>query len=123
MNNNNLSDIIKLENTINKMLEEIKQNIFKEVNNAKFDNVNSISKNISVIKLSNLINNVWNPECYIASAQAEIIAKKFENITTTKQMINTINDIIKNKYIVINNNKYPLNPVIINILLKYKREN
>jgi len=120
---NNLSDIMKIEKTIGQMLEEIKENILNDINNAKIDNTISISNNISIVKFSNLKDNIWSPEYYIGNAQMKYIAKKFANIVSTKQMIDTINEIITTKSILINKNKYPINPKIIDILIKYKGEN
>lgn len=114
---NSLSELIVIEQTIAKMLEEIRESILHDVNSAKIKNTISISNNISVVKLSNL--EVWNAEYYIAHAQAEYISKKLQGVSTAIQMLRVIEEIVKTKKVKIGNHDYPINPSIIAVLTKY----
>lgn len=116
-----LKDIIKQEEKIKKMLEDIKTEIKQEAKNIELEGVTKIcdNPNVVTVKLSDLKNNNWSPDYYSATTQANHICEALTGAKTATSFINMIRKIIDNKYVTISNTRYQIRDEFIEVLKKY----
>lgn len=127
MENLNIKDILDIEQKIANMIEDIKNQIFTEINNNQIDGVNVLKKNptIFTIKLSTIKENnmILSPEYYSPESQSKFIQSQLSSCKTISSLYRKINEIITNKYVVIKSTKQPLNPKTIQVLEKWIADN
>ena len=115
----NLKELLEVEKSIKTMINELKQRIIKETVETPLDGVKPISKNICIVKMSNLQYNVWSPEYYLPEKQAEYVEKSLESVSTIHSFVEIIKKTIEQKYVKIGQNRYRLNENTISVLKKY----
>ena len=114
-----IDEIIKQEEKIKETIDKLKKEIFLHVQKSDFPNVKVISSNISIVKFSELANNIWSPEYYIPTTQAKYIEQALSTITTGTAFIKKVTEMVEQKGVKINYHFHPFHPVIIEILKKY----
>ena len=115
----NLKEIMAMEEKVKAAIEELKADIKKETLKVKQPGIKKISDICCTIKFSNLQNNVWSPEYYNQSRQAEYIGKALESVTTLTAFTKKLNDIVEAREVKIGSNRYPINDSTIKIIKKY----
>lgn len=118
----NLHEILKIEQSISNMIEDLKTQIIDDISGKPLDDVTTITKNICIVKLSKLRKDVWSPEYYLPYKQAEYVGHAIKDIPTIHSFISKISEIIKSEYVKIGQNKYRLNDATLSILQKYLGE-
>ena len=99
----NLKQLINEENEIVCKIQKLKEELFKNVGDAKLTGVDFISENCSVVSISTIAkNNVFSAEYYVSKAQAKIILDAFKNIKTANDFSKKLNEIIENKSVLSN---------------------
>ena len=115
----NLQDVLKIEQSITTLIDDLKEQIVAETSEKLLDGVTVISKNICTVKLSNLKHNIWSPEYYLPDKQAEYVGKALEGISTAHSFISKVKTIIDDGFVKIGQNHYRLNDNTISVLKKY----
>lgn len=108
---NSITEIKKLENKINELLDSLKKDIIKNLNDFEYpEGVSKISKNTFIVKsstLSNLRN--WDSRQFNIEKQINLIKKDLENKNSLEDIKKTIKRYIKEEKI----KDYPLNNILI----------
>lgn len=114
-----IDEIIKQEEKIKETIDKLKKEIFSHVQKSDFPDVKKISSNISIVKFSELVNNIWSPEYYIPATQAKYIEQALSTITTGTAFIKKVTEMVERKGVKINCYFHPFHPVVIEVLKKY----
>ena len=114
-----IDEIIKQEEKIKETIDKLKKEIFSHVQKSDCPDIRIISSNISIVKSSELINNIWSPEYYIPTTQAKYIEQALDTITTGTAFIKKVKEMVEQKGVKIKSTFYPFHPVVIEILKKY----
>lgn len=117
-----LKNMLELEESTTDALQNLKTRISYEIEHTPLEDVQVISSNIVVSKLSKLERNIWTPEYYIPSAQAKYVAQYLGNTATAHSFVKKMKDMIENKSVKIKGNIHQLNDTTVKILQKYYSE-
>jgi hypothetical protein len=118
--NMNLNEILEIEKSVANRIHDLKEKIVKEV--AETPGVfKPIAKNIVIMKFSDLEHNVWDPEYYIPSAQADHVRKELDSVTTVSSFVRKMEEMIKRRGVITYTygGLFRLNDKTISILEKY----
>lgn len=113
------SEILKEELAIKNFICGLKKQLIEEIKITPIIDTKPITQNITIIKFSQIQNNVWSPEYYLPSAQAQFIEKALEHIQSAYPFILKLKSIIEDHKVKIGLNFYAINDTTISILKKY----
>lgn len=116
--NMNLNEILEIEKSVTNRIHDLKEKMVKEIAEAP-GVFKPISKNIVVVKFSDLQHNVWTPEYYIPSAQADYVRQVLDSVTTVHSFVKKMEEMIEKRGIKIGINFHRLNDETVSILEKY----
>ena len=116
---NSLHDIIEQEKAVEIMIQQLKKDIVNAVGNTPIPGVERISPIVAIVKFSQLQNNVWTAEYYIAEIQAKYIEQTLDGIKTASAFVKKLSEIREKKQVRINGNNYAINDTTIRVLEKY----
>lgn len=117
-----LRNVLALEKSVVNMLQNLKMKISYEIEHTSLNDIQVISSNIIILKLSKLQRNIWASEYYIPSIQAKYVTQYLENVVTAHSFVRKVKDMITNRSVKIGSNIHPLNDTTIKILQKYYNE-
>ena len=66
-----LNEILEVEKSVATIVRDLKEQIAKEIAETPLKDVKPIAENIVIVRLSCLQHNIWSPEYYIPSVQAD----------------------------------------------------
>lgn len=115
----NTKELLQLEKQIKEMLQEIIDSITDSIKNKPNENIKPISSNpvIFTLRLSEIENNIWSPEYYSSIRQAKVIKTALEGTITVTSLINKLQTIIDNKFVITKSSgKVRLNKYTLQIL-------
>lgn len=115
----NINDVLEMEKSVEKMISQLKEQIIKEIEETPLKDVKPIASNIVVIRLSQIQNNIWSPEYYIPSVQAQYVDAALSNISTAHSFMKKVDEMIEKRGVKIGVNFHRLNDATISILKKY----
>lgn len=115
----NLNKILEVEKSVTAMVCDLKEQIVKEVSETPLKDVKPIAKNIVIVTLSCLQHNIWTPEYYIPSIQADYIRKVLDNISTAHSFVKKMEEMIEKRGVKIGANFHRFNDRTVSILEKY----
>lgn len=116
---NDLNKILELEKSVANMIQNLKWEIVDEIKHTALSDVKVISNNIVVVRFSSLQRNIWTPEYYIPSVQANYVAQSLKSVVTAHAFVEKVDNMITNRSVKIGKNIYSLNDTTIKILQKY----
>lgn len=113
-----LNKILEMEKSVATTINDLKEKIVKEI--AEEPGVfKPISKNIVIVKFSDLQHSVWSPEYYIPSVQADYVRQELASVTTAHSFVNKMEEMIKKRGVKIGVNFHRFNDTTVSILEKY----
>lgn len=115
----NLNKILEVEKSVATIVHDLKEQITKEVAETPLKNVKSIAKNIVIVRLSCLQHNVWTPEYYIPTVQAEYVRKALDGVSTAHSFVKKMEEMIEKRGVKIGVNFHRFNDKTVSILKKY----
>lgn len=115
----NLNKILEVEKSVATMVCDLKEQIVKEVSETPLKDVKPIAKNIVIVRLSCLQHNIWTPEYYIPSVQADYIRKALDGISTAHSFVKKMEEMIEKRGVKIGVNFHRFNDQTVSILEKY----
>jgi hypothetical protein len=114
----NLNKILEVEKSVATMIRDTKEQIAKEITETPLNGVKPIAENIVIVKLSCLQHNVWSPEYYIPSMQADYVRKVLDSVTTAHSFVEKMEKMIEKRGVKIGVNFHRFNDKTISILEK-----
>lgn len=115
----NLNRILEVENSVATMVRDLKEQITKEIAETPLKDVKPIAENIVIVRLSCLQHNVWSPEYYIPSVQADYVRKALDSVTTAHSFVKKMEEMIEKRGVKIGVNFHRFNDKTVSILEKY----
>lgn len=115
----NLNRIFEVEKSVETMVRDLKEQIAKEIAETPLKDVKPIAENIVIVKLSCLQHNVWSPEYYIPSIQADYVRKALDSVTTAHSFVKKMEEMIEKRGVKIGVNFHRFNDKTVSILEKY----
>lgn len=115
----NLNRILEVENSVATMVRDLKEQITKEIAETPLKDVKPIAENIVIVRLSCLQRNVWSPEYYIPSAQADYVRKALDGVSTAHSFVKKMEEMIEKRGVKIGVNFHRFNDKTVSILEKY----
>lgn len=115
----NLNKILEVEKSVATMVRDLKEQIAKEIAETPLKNVKPIAENIVIIRLSCLQHNIWSPEYYIPSVQADYVRKALDSVTTAHSFVKKMEEMIEKRGVKIGVNFHKFNDKTVSILEKY----
>lgn len=115
----NLNKILEVEKSVATMVRDLKEQIAKEIAETPLKNVKPIAENIVIVRLSCLQHNIWSPEYYIPSVQADYVRKALDSVTTAHSFVKKMEEMIEKRGVKIGVNFHKFNDKTVSILEKY----
>lgn len=115
----NLNKILEVEKSVATMVCDLKEQIVKEVSETPLKDVKPVAGNIVIVRLSCLQHNIWTPEYYIPSVQADYILKALDGISTAHSFVKKMEEMIEKRGVKIGMNFHRFNDQTVSILEKY----
>ena len=115
----NLNRILEVEKSVATMVRDLKEQIAKEIAETPLKDVKPIAENIVIVRLSCLQHNVWSPEYYIPSVQADYVRKALDSVTTAHSFVKKMEEMIEKRGVKIGVNFHRFNDKTVLILEKY----
>lgn len=115
----NLNKILEVEKSVATMVCDLKEQIVKEIAETPLKDVKPIAENIVVVRLSCLQHNVWSPEYYIPSIQADYVRKALDGVSTAHSFVKKMEEMIEKRGVKIGVNFHRFNDKTVSILEKY----
>ena len=115
----NLNEILEVEKSVATMVCDLKEQIAKEIAETPLKDVKPIAENIVIVRLSCLQHNVWSPEYYITSVQADYVRKALDSVTTAHSFVKKMEEMIEKRGVKIGANFHRFNDKTVSILEKY----
>lgn len=115
----NLNRILEVEKSVETMVRDLKEQIAKEIAETPLKDVKPIAENIVIVKLSCLQHNIWSPEYYIPSVQADYVRKALDSVTTAHSFVKKMEEMIEKRGVKIGVNFHRFNDKTVSILEKY----
>ena len=115
----NLNEILEVEKSVATMVCDLKEQIAKEIAETPLKDVKPIAENIVIVRLSCLRHNVWSPEYYIPSVQADYVRKALDSVTTAHSFVKKMEEMIEKRGVKIGVNFHRFNDKTVSILEKY----
>lgn len=115
----NLNKILEVEKSVATMVCDLKEQIVKEVSETPLKDVKPVAENIVIVRLSCLQHNIWTPEYYIPSVQADYILKALDGISTAHSFVKKMEEMIEKRGVKIGMNFHRFNDQTVSILEKY----
>lgn len=115
----NLNKILEVEKSVATMVCDLKEQIVKEVSETPLNDVKPVAENIVIVRLSCLQHNIWTPEYYIPSVQADYILKALDGISTAHSFVKKMEEMIEKRGVKIGMNFHRFNDQTVSILEKY----
>lgn len=115
----NLNKILEVEKSVATMVCDLKEQIVKEVSGTPLKDVKPVAGNIVIVRLSCLQHNIWTPEYYIPSVQADYILKALDGISTAHSFVKKMEEMIEKRGVKIGMNFHRFNDQTVSILEKY----
>jgi hypothetical protein len=115
----NLNEILEAEKSVATMVRDLKEQIAKEIAETPLKDVKPIAENIVIVRLSCLQHNIWSPEYYIPSVQADYVRKTLDSVTTAHSFVKKMEEMIEKRGVKIGVNFHRFNDKTVSILEKY----
>lgn len=115
----NLNEILEAEKSVATMVRDLKEQIAKEIAETPLKDVKPIAENIVIVRLSCLQHNIWSPEYYIPSVQADYVRKTLDSVTTAHSFVKKMEEMIEKCGVKIGVNFHRFNDKTVSILEKY----
>lgn len=115
----NLNKILEVEKSVATMVRDLKEQIAKEIAETPLKDVKPIAENIVIVRLSCLQHNIWSPEYYIPSVQADYVRKALDSVTTAHSFVKKMEEMIEKRGVKIGVNFRRFNDKTVSILEKY----
>ena len=115
----NLNKILEVEKSVATMVCDLKEQIVKEIAETPLKDVKPIVENIVVVRLSCLHHNIWSPEYYTPSVQADYVRKALDNVITAHSFVKKMEEMIEKRGVKIGTNFHRFNDKTLSILKKY----
>jgi hypothetical protein len=115
----NLNKILEMEKSVTTTINGLKEQIVKEIIETPLKDVKPIAENIIVIKFSDLQHNIWSPEYYIPSVQADYVRTVLASVTTAHSFVKKMEEMIEKRGVKIGVNFHRFNDKTVSILEKY----
>lgn len=115
----NLNKILEVEKSVATMVRDLKEQIAKEIAETPLKDVKPIAENIVIVRLSCLQHNIWSPEYYIPSVQADYVLKALDSVTTAHSFVKKMEEMIEKRGVKIGVNFHRFNDKTVSILEKY----
>lgn len=115
----NLNEILEAEKSVATMVRDLKKQIAKEIAETPLKDVKPIAENIVIVRLSCLQHNIWSPEYYIPSVQADYVRKTLDSVTTAHSFVKKMEEMIEKRGVKIGVNFHRFNDKTVSILEKY----
>ena len=120
---NSLTEVLKVEQSVQKMLTALKAELRKDVANSPLDCVTPIQGGVKActVKFSDIAKNSFNlsPSYYIPESQAELVERKLAAVISATDFVNNIKTMIETKQVKINGRSEQLNGKTLEVLQKY----
>lgn len=123
MNINKLSDVLRIEESIQDLLNNVKARIVEDIKNTNLPHVKKINSFCVVVKFSQIERNIWSPEYYIQDKQAEYVNTAISSCSTAITLLKKLQTIIEDRKVKIGKNVHYLNDATISVLEKHIKEN
>lgn len=114
-----LNRILEVEKSVATMVRDLKEQIAKEIAETPLKDVKPIAENIVIVRLSCLQHNIWSPEYYIPSVQADYVRKTLDSVTTAHSFVKKMEEMIEKRGVKIGVNFHRFNDKTVSILEKY----
>lgn len=115
-----LQQVIEIENSTSKMIDELKKNIVTEIEETPIEGVQKINSIISIVSFSTLSKGtILTPEYYISSAQARCVGDSLKSVSMAASFVKKLQEMVDKRNVKIKGTTYPLNEQTIDILRKY----
>lgn len=114
-----LNETLEVEKSVATMVRELKEQIAKEIAETPLKDVKPIAENIVIVRLSCLQHNIWSPENYIPSVQADYVRKALDSVTTAHSFVKKMEEMIEKRGVKIGVNFHRFNDKTVSILEKY----
>lgn len=114
-----LNEILEVEKSVATIVRDLKEQIAKEIAETPLKDVKSIAENIVIVRLSCLQHNIWSPEYYIPSVQADYVRKALDSVTTAHSFVKKMEEMIEKRGVKIGVNFHRFNDKTVSILEKY----
>lgn len=117
-----LNEILEVEKSVATIVRDLKEQIAKEIAETPLKDVKPIAENIVIVRLSCLQHNIWSPEYYIPSVQADYVRKALDSVTTAHSFVKKMEEMIEKRGVKIGVNFHRFNDKTVSILEKYYSE-
>lgn len=117
-----LNEILEVEKSVATIVRDLKEQIAKEIAETPLKDVKPIAENIVIVRLSCLQHNIWSPEYYIPSVQADYVRKTLDSVTTAHSFVKKMEEMIEKRGVKIGVNFHRFNDKTVSILEKYYSE-
>lgn len=114
-----LNETLEVEKSVATMVRDLKEQIAKEIAETPLKDVKPIAENIVIVRLSCLQHNIWSPEYYIPSVQADYVRKALDSVTTAHSFVKKMEKMIEKRGVKIGVNFHSFNDKTVSILEKY----
>lgn len=114
-----LNEILEVEKSVATIVRDLKEQIAKEIAETPLKDVKPIAENIVIVRLSCLQHNIWSPEYYIPSVQADYVRKTLDSVTTAHSFVKKMEEMIEKRGVKIGVNFHRFNDKTVSILEKY----
>lgn len=106
-----VKELIEAEKLYLKKLQELKDEIIKELQGIDNPKIKKITPNIFIIKKSDLNNN-WDPNYHLTVKQSEYIKRVIEKTHSLAELIQSIQTLQENGFVISNGERIKLNPLM-----------
>ena len=112
-----LADILEAESKARTVVDNLRKNLAANIASAKNPDITPLSANTCIVRMSTLKKrDVWSPEYYLPSAQADYVLRALEGTASATAMVKRIRSMIEKESVVINSKLHRLNPTTVEFL-------
>ena len=123
---NSLTDVLNMERSVQKMLADLKSQLYEAVKQSPMGCVKTVPCNVkaATISFSDIAKHSFNlsPSYYIPESQAELVERKLSAVTSATDFVNYIQSMVETRQVKINGHSEQLNDKTGEILQKYLTE-
>ena len=115
----NISEIMKLEQSIASMLTDLTAQIKKATAESNMDGVKSVAKNAAIVSVSSLDSGILCPYYYLQSTQADIVEQHLRSAKTASEFVDRMKNMVETKKVKLRSETYRLNSKTVEIINSY----
>lgn len=106
-----VKELIEVEKQYLEKLQELKDEIIKELKTIDNPKIKKITPNIFIIKKCDLGDN-WDPNYHLTDKQSEYIKRVIKKTHSLAELIQSIQTLQENGFVISNGEKIKLNPLV-----------